>query len=267
MSSTPVGGIFELGEPYERYVGRWSRKVAPLFLDWLNVPSGRDWLDIGCGTGNLCAAILDKCAPAAVTGIEPSEGFLRTAIARLNGRAILQTGTAADIPCPDASVDVVASALVMNFVPDTAAAMKEISRVLRNGGIAAAYVWDYAGGMQMMRHFWEVAATVDPQAAALDESIRFGLCSQQGLHDLWQSASMSDIETCGIEIPTLFADFDDYWSPFLGGQGPAPAYVKTLEDARRDALREAIRQRLPVSEDGSIALTARAWAVRGRIRR
>ena len=144
---------WESGNPYERYVGRWSRRVAPRFLAWLDLPPGRRWLDLGCGTGALCAAILDQGAPSAVTGVEPSEGFLATARGHLGDRARLLAGSAAAIPLERAAVDVVVSGLVLNFVPDALAALTEMTRVTARGGTVAAYVWDYGGAMEMMREF------------------------------------------------------------------------------------------------------------------
>lgn len=261
-----VSDTWEQGSPYERYVGRWSRRVAPPFLSWLDVPAGRNWVDVGCGTGALCAAIIDHCAPASVAGVEPSEGFLKTAKENLGGRAALHQGSATSIPLGDASVDVAVSGLVLNFVPDQPGAMKEMSRVARKGGLIAAYVWDYAGKMELMRHFWDAAVALDPEAAKLDEGPRFPLCRPEALAKLFAGAGMEDVATKPIDIPTRFSGFDDYWQPFLGGQGPAPAYAMALDEERRSALRERIRSALPAASDGSISLLARAWAVRGRTR-
>lgn len=263
MPGPSVSDAWERGSPYERYVGRWSRRVAPLFLTWLNVPPGRRWLDVGCGTGALAAAILDHCAPASVAGVEPSEGFLQTARENLAGRAALHQGTATAIPLGDVTVDVVVSALVLNFVADQRAALAEMARVAAKGGTIAAYVWDYAGKMELMRHFWDAAVEVDPSAAQLDEGARFPLCRPEALDALFVGAGLEDVAVRAIDIPTLFVDFDDYWQPFLGGQGPAPAYCMSRDESARLHLRERLRQRIPTEADGSIALTARAWAVRG----
>jgi ubiquinone/menaquinone biosynthesis C-methylase UbiE len=163
-----ISDTWERGSPYEQYVGRWSRQVAPLFLSWLGIPAGRRWLDVGCGTGALCAVIVDRCSPSAVTGVEPSEGFLKTAKENLAGRAALYQGSATAIPLGDASVDVVVSGLVLNFVPDPRAALLEMSRVAGKGGAIAGYVWDYAGKMDLMRFFWDAAIELDAGAAKLD---------------------------------------------------------------------------------------------------
>jgi SAM-dependent methyltransferase len=265
MELRQVSDTWERGNPYEQYVGRWSRRVAPLFLAWLNIPAGRKWLDVGCGTGALCAAILDRCSPSAVAGIEPSEGFLKTAAQNLAGRAALHQGSATAIPLGDASVDVVVSGLVLNFVPDQRAALAEMAKVTAQGGTVAAYVWDYAGKMELMRYFWDAAIALDPRAASLDEGIRFPLCRPEALEKLFAGAGLAGVEVKPIDIPTPFANFDDYWQPFLGGQGPAPAYAMSLDDATRARLRDDIRERLPIAADGSISLTARAWAARATV--
>jgi SAM-dependent methyltransferase len=265
MDLKRVSDTWERGSAYERYVGRWSRQVAPQFLAWLGVPAGLKWLDVGCGTGALCAAILDRCAPAGVAGVEPSEGFLSAAKQNLAGRASLHLGNASAIPVDSGSIHVVVSGLVLNFVPDQRAALAEMARVAAAGGTIAAYVWDYAEGMQLMRLFWDAAVELDPGASALDEGVRFPLCRAAALERLFVDAGLRAVEVTAIEVPTRFANFDDYWQPFLGGQGPAPAYAMSLDEGARTRLRERIRERAPVRQDGSIALTAKAWAVRGRV--
>ncbi|MCU1443088.1 MAG: Methyltransferase [Cryobacterium sp.] len=253
---------WERGTEYENYVGRWSRRVAPGFLSWLDLPEHLDWLDVGCGTGALCTAILDASSPATVVGVEPSEGFLDVARGNLAGRAILRQGSAEAIPVLDAAADVVVSGLVLNFLTDARLALSEMTRASRNGGAIAAYVWDYGGKMEFMRHFWDAAVDLDPHASALDEAARFPLCRAEALFDLFAVAGLTDVEVTGIDIETRFAGFDDYWRPFEGGQGPAPAYAMSLGEAARERLRDGIRSRLPVESDGSISLVARAWAVR-----
>jgi len=157
------------------------------------------------------------------------------------------------------------SALVLNFVPDGHAGLREMIRVTVAGGKIGAYVWDYAGKMELMRHFWDAAVELDPGAAKLDEGARFPLCRPEALSELFTSAGLRGIEVTAIDIATPFADFDEYWRPFLGGQGPAPAYAMALDDTARARLRDRIRERMPLKADGSIALTARAWAVRSEV--
>lgn len=262
-----VSDTWERGDPYERYVGRWSRQVAPPFLSWLGIPAGRRWLDVGCGTGALTAAILDRCAPASVAAVEPSPGFRATAQRNLAGRAAVHPGSATQIPLADGSADVVVSGLVLNFVPETQAALREMARVAAGGGTLAAYVWDYAGKMELMRVFWDAAAALDRDAAALDEGKRFPLCRAEALEQAFAGAGLQTVEAAPIDIPTRFTSFDDYWQPFLGGQGPAPAYAMSLAEEPRARLRERIRAGLRSASDGSISLVARAWAVRGVVRR
>jgi len=168
---------------------------------------------------------------------------------------------------PDRHFDAVVSGLALNFVPDPSRAVAEFARVGKSGGVAAAYVWDYAEGMAMMRHFWDAATALDPAAADLDQGRRFPLCRPEPLRGLWTDAGMEKVTGQAIEIPTAFADFDDYWTPFLGGQGAAPAYAMSLTEDHRRALRDMLRVRLPSGTDGSIRLTARAWAVRGMVAR
>jgi hypothetical protein len=154
------------------------------------------------------------------------------------------------------------SGLVLNFVPDPAAAVTAM-RDAAPDGVIAAYLWDYAGRMELMRHFWDAAVALDPVAADLDEGRRFGICWSERLEALWREAGPVDVTTRAIDVPTVFSDFDDYWTPFLGGQGPAAGYAMSLDPQRRNALRDRIRAGLPIAPDGSISLVARAWAVRG----
>jgi hypothetical protein len=157
---------------------------------------------------------------------------------------------------------VVVSGLVLNFVPDQLAALREMARVAGSAGTIAAYVWDYAGKMELMRYFWNAAVELDPDAGKMDEGVRFPQCRPEALEALFTRAGLHDVEVKAIDIPTLFASFDDYWQPFLGGQGPAPAYVMSLDETARARLRDRIRERLPARADGGISLIARAWAAR-----
>jgi len=266
MVAQNVSESWERGDPYEQYVGRWSRKLAPLFLGWLGIPAGRRWLDVGCGTGALTTTILDHCAPASVTGIEPSEGFLATAKGHLADRATLRHGSATAIPLDDACVDVVVSGLVLNFIPDPRVALVEMARVTASGGTLGAYVWDYAGRMDLMRHFWDAATELDPAVVSLDEGKRFPMCRAEAMVELFHGAGLADVEVTAIDIATPFASFDDYWRPFLGGQGPAPSYAMALDPAARTRLRDSLRQRLTFQANGSLQLMARAWAARATVK-
>jgi SAM-dependent methyltransferase len=248
--------MWDAGDAYERYVGRWSRPVAVEFLRWLDVPPGRTWLDVGCGTGALTETVLAHAQPASITGIDPSSGFLDLARQRVKG-ATFEVGNAVDLG--ERQVDVVVSGLVLTFVPDVPRAIAEFARV---GSYVGAYLWDYTSGMQMMRLFWDAAKDVDPAAAAQDEGLRFGDVSDPDpLRTYWKGAGLRDVEVTGIVVPTVFRDFADFWEPFEGGTGAAPAYAATLPVEQRDAIRDLLRSRLP--QEGPIELTARAWAVRG----
>jgi SAM-dependent methyltransferase len=261
-----VHEVWAVGDAYEAYMGRWSRQVAAAFLRWLAVPAGRRWLDVGCGTGALTATILAAANPAQVTGVDPAEGLLATARARIgdgDARVSFRSGAAPSLPLGMGGFDAVVSGLALNFVPDPGRAVAEFARVAAPGGVVAGYVWDYAEGMAMIRSFWDAAVALDPAAAGLDEGRRFPLCQPEPLGDLWSAAGLDAVAVQAAEIPTVFADFDDYWQPFLGGQGPAPGYVMSLPDEHRRALGDLLRARLPRGLDGSIPLTARAWAVRG----
>jgi SAM-dependent methyltransferase len=252
------------GDQYEGYVGRWSRLVAREFVPGLGVPPGRRWLDVGCGTGVLTTAVLELAAPASVLGIDRSAAFVAHAAAHVrDDRATFTTGDALDPPVE--TFDAVVSGLVLNFLADPLAAVTGMRRAAGPGAVVAAYVWDYAGGMQLMWRFWDAAVRVDPAARPLAEAVRFPICSPGPLRELFAGAGLDGVATGSVAVPTVFADFDDYWTPFLGGTGPAPAYVATLDDRERTALREALRRDLPARDDGSIALTARAWTVRGSV--
>ena len=256
---------WEKGDAYERYVGRWSRLVAHEFLDWLDLPTSLRWLDVGCGTGALTATIREKCQPTGLVGIDPSEDFLVKARTRLAGHATFCVANALDLPLRDSTVDVVVSGLVLNFIPNTALALAQMRRTAVASGTIAAYVWDYANKMELMRYFWDAAVELSSAARELDEAIRFPLCHPDAMEAAFRDAGLSAIRVKPIDIATRFADFDDYWVPFLGGQGPAPAYVMSLDEASRNQLRDQIRQRLPTRSDGSISLIARAWAIQGRV--
>jgi trans-aconitate methyltransferase len=250
------------GNAYEHFMGRWSRLVAPRFVQWLREPAGQRWVDVGCGTGALTSALLELASPTAVLAVDPSAGFVEEAQRRIDDeRAEFRVGSAVEVPADVA--DVVVSGLMLNFVPDPRAALAAMVGAAPNGTVAA-YVWDYAGRMQLLRTFWDVACALDVAAVDLDEGQQFSLCDPHALVDLWQRAGLSAVRSAGIEVTIDFADFDDLWAPFLRGTGPAPAYVATLDDSARARLREAFERIVHPDPDGHIRMHARAWAVRGR---
>jgi SAM-dependent methyltransferase len=256
--------VWASGAAYEPYVGRWSRLVAREFVAWLAVPPGSWWLDVGCGTGALSQTILASGSPGRVKGFDPSAGYVAFAREQVRDERVqFEIGDAQALPEETASYDAAVAGLVLNFVTRPERMVAELARVVRSGGVVAVYVWDYAGQMQLMRRFWDAAVALDPTARTLDEGRRFPICQPDRLTDLLRQAALGAAEARAIDVPTRFRDFDDYWSPFLGGQGPAPSYAMSLSEERRAALRERIRAGLPVAPDGSIELIARAWAARG----
>lgn len=254
------------GEAYEPYVGRWSRLVAREFLAWLDLARGLRWLDVGAGAGALSQTILDTMAPREVVGVDQSEDYVTYARERLtDSRVRFRVADAQSLPFANPEFDAAVSGLVLNFIPAQARAVAEMRRAVRPDGTVGVYVWDYAGEMQLMRHFWNAAVTLDPAAGDLDEARRFPICKPEPLAALFSQVGLRGVETRAIDVPTVFRDFDDYWQPFLGGQGPAPGYCISLPEDRRVALREQIRSSLPTRPDGSIHLIARAWAVKARV--
>ncbi|MFM9850116.1 MAG: class I SAM-dependent methyltransferase [Hyphomicrobiaceae bacterium] len=264
MAETSRHDTWQAGDRYEAYMGRWSRQVAPRFLDFVGARTGLDWLDVGCGTGALSSAILARCHPKSLIAIDQSEGFVAQARNAIpDERAIVQVGDAQSLPVEAASRDIVVSALVLNFVPDKDKALREMKRAIRPDGTVAFYVWDYpGGGMELMRAFWTAAAALDPAAEDLTEDRRFPFCTRDGLTALAKAAGLTEAECVPIEVPTVFRDFDDYWRPFTLGAGPAPGYCVSLAPDARQRLMEKLRDSLPRNSDGSIALTARAWAIK-----
>lgn len=252
------------GDSYEPYVGRWSRLVAAEFVNWLDAADGGRWLDVGCGTSALTEGILDRAAPQQVVGMDPSEAYLASARSRLSDRNVeLRSGDACALPFENETFDFAVSGLMLNFVAEPEKAISEMKRAVRPRGTVALYVWDYAGEMQLMRRFWDAAGELDTAARELDEGRRFPICNPAELRALFARADFGDIEDRAIDVPTVFRDFNDYWSPFLGGQGPAPGYCVSLPESKREALREKLSENLRRSPDGSIYLIARAFAIRG----
>lgn len=255
---------WESGDPYEYFMGRWSNLMAREFLNWLHLPHHLSWLDIGCGTGALSEMIFQHCKPSHLTCIDPSEDFLIRAKERLNNKGKFFVGRATDIPRENNSIDVVVSGLALNFFPNLESALTEMKRILKPGGLIAAYVWDYSDRMYLLRYFWDAAILIDPNSRNLDEGIRFSICSPSYLKSAFQLAGINELKVTTLDIPTLFKDFDDYWNPFLGGQGPAPSYLTSLSKDLQVELKKEIYNKLPIEPDGSIKLLGRAIAIKGK---
>jgi trans-aconitate methyltransferase len=236
------------------------------FLRWLALPPGLAWADVGCGTGALTSTILTTCAPSSVHGIDSSESFVSQARQRIGApQARFETGDAAHLPWDSESRDATVSGLVLNFARDHESMTREMVRVTRPDGRVAVYVWDYAGGMQMMRHFWDAAKAVRPNDATLDQAERYPLCQPGPLRALFERAGLTSVAVRAIDIPTVFQDFDDYWTPFLGKTGAAPTYLASVDDDVRERIRRHLESRLASTPGGPIELTARAWAVQGTV--
>src|SRR5690349_6548188 len=204
------------GDSYEPYIGRWSRVIAREFLHWIAIPEGSRWLDVGSGTGALTGTILEMGNPGKVKGIDRSEDYVDFTRANVQDRrAEFDVGNAQTLPVDSESFDAAVSGLVLNFVPYPHQMVSEMVRVVRSGGAVALYVWDYAGKMQMLRHFWNAAIALDPAARDLDEGKRFPICNPEALHDLFGNACLSAIQVRSIDIAAAFKNFDDYWQPFL----------------------------------------------------
>ncbi len=258
-----IGDTWNSGDPYEYFMGRWSKLMAPVFLEWLNFPYNLSWLDIGCGTGALSEAIYRNYKPTNLSSIDPSAEFLEKARERLSDEGDFVVGTASNIPKANDTFDIVVSGLALNFFPDLISAFSEMKRVLKANGTIAAYVWDYADRMDFLRLFWDAACQVNPDAHNLDEGIRFPICNTDNLKVAFQEAGLADIETSYLEINTVFRNFEDYWNPFLGGQGPAPGYLASLNKDLQEEIKTNIHKKLTIESDGSIKLLARAIAIRG----
>jgi SAM-dependent methyltransferase len=255
---------FDDAAAYKGYIGRWSKLIAEPFLSWLNIPSGKSWLDVGSGTGILTQAILDHAAPQKVVGIDLAEGFV--ALARqdvTDTRAEFRVGDASNLNITSAEFDVAVSGLVINFVPSPANMVSGMKQAVKSGGTVALYLWDYAGHMEIMRHFWQAAIAIDPPAAAMDSAKQFAIADLDALRTLFEATGLKFIEVMPIDAHTHFRDFDDYWLPFLGAQGSVSKYLSSLSNEGREALRAQLQKQLPINADGSIDLIARALAVKG----
>jgi SAM-dependent methyltransferase len=260
------GHFFGEGDAYEQFMGRWSRRLAPLLVRFASVVDGDAVLDVGCGTGELTLAAAAAGPAVAVTGVDSSGTYVQAAQPRVPAdRVRVLLGDAQALEFPDATFDRTLSMLALNFVPDFQAALREMIRVTRRGGIVAAAVWDYGGRMDMLRAFWDEAVALDPGIAVRDER-HMPLCREGELGEWWRASGLGEIAEQPLDIELAFSSFDDYWRPFLGGQGPAGVYTLSLAPARRDALAARLRHRvLGDRTDGPFVLHGRAWAVRGAV--
>ena len=259
--------MFSAGDAYERFMGRSSRELAPLLVEYAGIRDGDAVLDVGSGTGALTAAIAAAVPSSRIVGIDPAAPFVDFARTRHPGGQVrFEVGDARQLRFADGSFDRTLSLLVLNFIPDRAAALTEMIRVTRPGGTVAAAVWDYGQDMQMLRVFWDEAVSLDPAMDARDER-HMPLCREGALGALWRDRRLQDVSEGALEIRMRFSSFDDYWAPFLEKQGPAGEYVASLGASERERLRLRLRRRLLGEDpDRPFVLAARAWAVRGTSR-
>ena len=258
--------MFANAKGYESFMGRWSSRLAPLLVEFSRVHNGWQVLDVGSGTGSLALEIVRSKPNCFVIGIDSSPEYVAYASCRVSSTAApFEVGNVQNLTFPAAKFDASISLLALNFFPDPSQALVELKRVTRAAGCICAAVWDYGGRMDMLRVFWNAAIVLDSKVEAEDEK-HMPLCRTGELQQLRNDAGLADVEEQPLEIATRFKSFDDYWQPFLAGQGPTGAYVARLSPERRLELRDKIKELLPEeSKSGSFELRARAWAVRGTV--
>ncbi len=253
---------FDDGAAYERMMGNWSRRAGNIFLDWVAPPPGLRWLDIGCGNGAITELIIERCAPAEIHGIDPSEGQLAFARTRPGARfAKFHHGNAMDLPFPDASFDAAIMALVIFFVPDPKKGVAEMARVVAPGGIVATYAWDMFGGGFPMEPIQSEMREMGMKPMAPPSA---GASRIDTMRDLWAGAGLEDLETRTIAVERSFADFEDFWTTSLLG-GSVSQTLAGMGPGNMEKLKERVRARLPAGASGRITYGARANAIKGRV--
>lgn len=258
--------MFEVAEAYEVMMGRWSRQLAPLFVDFVGVRNGEKVLDAGCGTGSLSATLARVTRASKIVGIDPSKGFIeyaRTQVA--DPRVTFELGDAQELPYSDGSFDRCMALLIVNFIPDAPKAAKEMRRVTKSSGVVATTMWEGSRAHELTGCFWDAAVAIDPTAKRPAER-RGSYGSAAALSDLLKGVGLTDIEVTTLTMPCQFSTFNDYWLPLTEGVGPSGAYLARLSEDHRAALRERLRQNLFGNRaDGPFTLQAKAWAVRGLV--
>ncbi len=259
MAEQPIR--FNDGAAYERMMGKWSQLAGEIFLNWLAPPTGLRWIDVGCGNGAFTEMIVERCAPAAVQGIDPSEGQLAFARTRPAARsAEFREGDAMAHPFPADTFDVAVMALVIFFVPDPAKGVAEMVRVVCPGGRVAAYAWDILGGGFPLEAIWDEmrALGVTPMHPPRSSASRM-----EAMRDLWTGAGLDEVETREITVQRTFADFDDFWTTSQGSSvGPQ---IAAMASGDVELLKARVRARLPADAAGRITYGALANAVKGRV--
>jgi ubiquinone/menaquinone biosynthesis C-methylase UbiE len=256
------------GAAYEKFLGRWTRELAPRFLDFATFSDEGPILDVGTGTGSLAFAMAARWPSRNVRAIDAAEPYIAHARAHFKGKyPHFEIGDATALLYDDGTFSGTAAQLVLNFVPNTVAAVNEMRRVTWSGGTIAAAVWDFRGGLVYQRLFWDTAAGIDPKAGeARDRLFSGALALPDGLPNLFRAAGLKKVQQGSLTIRMKYACFDDYWQPLLGGQGPVGTYVASLGGDLRRKIEDAVRRAYSSgSPDGERSLTATAWAVRGTV--
>ena len=246
------------GDAYDRFMGRYSQPLAPVFADFAGIHAGQTAVDVGCGSGVLTEELARRLGAEQVAGVDPSP-LLQACAKRVPG-AELRAGKGEALPWPDDSFDAALAQLVIHFMDDPAAGASEMARVTRAGGVVAACSWDFAGGMELLRVYWEAARSLDEGLEG--ESRSFGTLEE--LDTLWREHGFDDVEAAFLEVSSDYEDFNELWATFLLGVGPAGEYVASLEPEARSALCDEYRRRLG-EPTGGVTLRARSSAVRGTV--
>jgi ubiquinone/menaquinone biosynthesis C-methylase UbiE len=256
--------MFDLAEAYEIRMGRWSRQLAPLFVEFVGVRNGEKLLDVGCGTGSLSATLARVAKAARIVGIDASKGFIdyaRTQIA--DPQVTFEVGDAQNLPYSDGSFDRCMALLAIDWIPDARKAALEMRRVTKRAGIVATAMWDRSRANELDNCFWNAVEAVDP-AAKPPAGRRGNYGSAEGLSNLWSGAGLTDIEVTAFTMPCQFFSFDELWQRYLKSEGTVATYMAGLSAVRCEALKSAMRRGvLGDAPEGPFTLQAKAWAVRG----
>jgi ubiquinone/menaquinone biosynthesis C-methylase UbiE len=253
--------FFASADAYGRFVGRYSTALAEVLVDFAPVERGMRALDVGCGPGALAAVLAGRLGASNVSAVDPSEPFVEACRARLPGVDVRVAG-AEELPFAADTFDAVLSQLVVNFLDDAEAGVREMTRVARSGGVVASCVWDYGDGMTLLRAFWDAAREVEPKRAAVSDESTMRWSGDGELAELWSAVGLADVRFGALVVSAEYENFEDLWSPFPTGVGPAGAFAKSLDEEKRAALRESLRRRLSVGDE-PFELSARAWAAAG----